>query len=72
MTLKVVQIQLNWPQEVSAVELKSWVLCHLQKYGEPLRWAITKVESVSAESASRELSLEAVIVIPNQVNRGSK
>ena len=60
------ELELDWPSEVSVFELKSYILSKLMEYGEPLRWAISSVTSYS-EKKIQIISVEVVLII-NQEN----
>ena len=70
MNLEFVEIDLDWPSELSVYELKNYILSMLMEYGEPLRWAITSVSSHS-EKQIQVISLEVVLMI-NQEKRGGR
>ncbi len=58
MNIELKELELDWPQEISVFELKSYVLSRIKNYGEPLRWAIT-----SLSDNSEKISIEAVFLI---------
>ena len=62
MKLQLVQLNLKWPEEVSLEELRPWVLIRLREFGDPLRWAITSIESANCLDSYRELRVEAVVM----------
>ncbi len=62
MDIKLKEIELEWPSEISIFELKNYVLSKLRKHGEPLRWAITSLTNHS-EKAIQKISIEAVFII---------
>ena len=62
MDIKLKEIELEWPSEISIFELKNYVLSKLRKHGEPLRWAITSVTTYS-EKKGQIISLEVVLII---------
>ena len=62
MNLKFIELELDWPSELSVLDLKNYILSNLMTYGEPLRWAITSLTTYSKESIQR-LSIEAVLII---------
>ena len=43
MNLEFIELDLDWPFELSLFDLKNYILSKLLEYGEPLRWAITSV-----------------------------
>ena len=62
MNLEFIELDLDWPSELSVFDLKSYILSKLMEYGEPLRWAITSVATHS-EKKVQIISLEAVLII---------
>ena len=62
MNLEFIQLELDWPPEVSVFELKNYILSKLISYGEPLRWAITSLTTHS-EVTIQKISIEAVFII---------
>ena len=62
MKLKALHFKLNWPEGFSSLQLRSLVIGQVRKYGEPLRWAITKVDPGESDLSSRLLSIEAVVI----------
>ena len=62
MNLEFIELELDWPPEVSVFELKNYILSKLMSYGEPLRWAITYLTTYSEET-KQKISIEAVFII---------
>ena len=62
MNLEFIQLELDWPPEVSVFDLKNYILSKLMSYGEPLRWAITSLTTYSEET-KQKISIEAVFII---------
>ena len=62
MNLEFIELDLDWPFELSIFELKNYILSNLIKYGEPLRWAITSVTNDS-EKKIQIISVEVVLII---------
>ena len=62
MNLEFIELDLDWPSELSVFDLKQHILSKLLKYGEPLRWAITSVTTHS-EKKGQIISLEVVLII---------
>jgi len=60
--LEFIELELDWPPEVSVFELKNYILSKLMSYGEPLRWAITSLTTYSEETIQK-ISIEAVFII---------
>ncbi len=57
------ELELNWPQNVTILELRNWIISHLNSYGSPLRWAITDVKSSKGTAFNRQIKVEAVLLI---------
>ena len=62
MNLEFIELDLDWPSELSIFDLKNYILSRLIEYGEPLRWAITSVTTHS-EKNIQIISLEVVLII---------
>ena len=62
MNLEFIELDLDWPSELSLFDLKSYILSKLMDYGEPLRWAITSVTTHS-EKKIQVLSVEGVLLV---------
>ena len=62
MNLEFIELELDWPPDVSAFELKNYILSKLMSYGEPLRWAITSLTTYSEETIQK-ISIEAVLIV---------
>ena len=62
MKLEFIELELDWPPEVSVFDLKNYILSKLMSYGEPLRWAITSLTTYSEETIQK-ISIEAVFII---------
>ena len=62
MKLKFIELELDWPSEISLYDLKSYILSKLIYYGEPLRWAMTSLNTHS-EKKIQLISLEVVLII---------
>ena len=69
MNLEFLELDVDWPSEVSVFELKKYILSKLIEYGEPLRWAITSVTS-SSENKIQIISLEVVLIIHQDKGKG--
>ena len=67
MNLKFIELELDWPSELSVFDLKNYILSKLMEYGEPLRWAITSVTTHS-EKNNQVISVEVVLII----NKGKR
>ena len=62
MNLEFIELELDWPSELSIYDLRSYIFSMLLNYGEPLRWAITSLTSHSGKT-SQKISIEAVLII---------
>ncbi len=62
MNLEFIELDLDWPFELSLLDLKKYILSKLKEYGEPLRWAITSVTNHS-EKKIQIISIEVVLII---------
>ena len=62
MNLEFIELDIDWPSELSVFDLKEYILSKLVEYGEPLRWAITSVNTHS-EKKGQIISLEVVLLI---------
>ncbi len=62
MNLEFIELDLDWPCELSLFELKNYILSKLMEYGEPLRWAITSV-TANSEKKIQIISIEVVVII---------
>ena len=67
MNLEFIELGIDWPSELSVVDLKNYILSKLMEIGEPLRWAITSVNTHS-EKKIQVISVEVVLII-NQEKR---
>ncbi len=70
MNLEFIELELDWPSEISLFELKNYVVCKLREYGEPLRWAITSLTKYSGKTIQR-MSIEAVLIINEERKKDS-
>ena len=61
MNLDFLELDFDWPSEVSIYELKSYILSRLEEYGEPIRWAITSMTNYS-EKKNQTISVEVVLI----------
>ena len=62
MNLEFIELELDWPSDVSVIDLRNYILSKLMNYGEPLRWAITSLTTYSEETI-QEISIEAVLIV---------
>ena len=67
MNLEFVELELDWPAELSVFDLRNYILSKLINYGIPLRWAITSL-TTNGGNSMQKLSIEAVFVI-NEAKR---
>ena len=69
MNLEFIELDLDWPFELSLFDLKNYILSKLLEYGEPLRWAITSVTNYS-ERNIQIISVEVVLIINQDEGKG--
>ena len=62
MNLEFIELELDWPSDVSVFDLRNYILSKLMIYGEPLRWAITSLNTHS-EKKNQNISIEVVLII---------
>jgi hypothetical protein len=67
--LEFIELDLDWPTELSLFDLKSYILSKLMEYGEPLRWAITSV-TANSEKKIQIISVEVVVIINQNMGKG--
>jgi len=67
--LEFIELDLDWPPELSVFDLKNYILSKLMEYGEPLRWAITSVTTHS-ERKIQIISVEVVLIINQDKGKG--
>ena len=65
MNLEFIELELDWPSEVSVFDLKNYILSNLINHGDPLRWAITSLTTYSGKTIQK-ISIEAVLIINNE------
>ena len=63
MRLKSLELKLDWPETLVIQDLRSYVVEELRKFGDPIRWAITGISSSSEPGCTRQLNIEAVVII---------
>jgi hypothetical protein len=68
--LEFIELDLNWPPELSVFDLKNYILSKLREYGEPLRWAITSVTTHS-EKKIQVISVEVVLIVNQDKGKSS-
>ncbi len=69
MNLEFIELDIDWPYELSIVDLKKYILSKLRKFGDPLRWAITSVTTRS-EKKIQIISVEVVLIINQDKEKG--
>ena len=69
MNLEFIELDLDWPTELSLFDLKNYILSKLMEYGEPLRWAITSVTD-NSEKKIQIISVEVVVIINQNMGKG--
>ena len=69
MNLEFIELDLDWPSELSVFDLRNYILSKLLEYGEPLRWAITSVTTPSEEKI-QIISVEVVLIINQDKEKG--
>ena len=62
MNIEFIELELDWPCEISVFDLRRYILSNLINYGEPLRWAITSLSNYSGKT-TQKISIEAVLII---------
>lgn len=60
MKIASLQLQLAIPADITACQWRSWILDHLRRHGEPLRWAITSL--MDSPEAGSQVVIEAVMI----------
>ena len=63
MRLKSLELQLDWPETLLIQDLRSYVVEELRNFGDPIRWAITSISASSDPACTRQLNIEAVVII---------
>ena len=63
MRLKSLELKLDWPETLVIQDLRSYVVEELRKFGDPIRWAITSISASSEPGRTRQLNIEAVVII---------
>ena len=69
MNIEFIELDFDWPSELSIFDLKNYILSKLMEYGEPLRWAITSVTTHS-EKKIQIISVEVVLIINQDKGKG--
>ena len=63
MRVKLVEIDLKFPRGLTILDLRSWVVNHLNDLGEPLRWSITSIEPPISNDSDSQVKVEAILII---------
>tara|TARA_B100000965_G_scaffold3533_1_gene2806 strand:+ start:748 stop:975 length:228 start_codon:yes stop_codon:yes gene_type:complete len=63
--LEFIELEIDWPSDLTVFDLRNYILSKLMIYGEPLRWAITSLTTPSIESIQK-ISIEAVLIIHDE------
>ena len=71
MKLEFVELDIEWPSELTLFELKNYILSKLIGYGEPLRWAITSL-TTHEEKKNQIMSIEVVFITSQDKSKGFK
>ena len=58
-------LKMIWPDEITILELRPWILGQLKEYGTPLRWAITEVQPNKDKTSASHIRVEAVLIVSN-------
>ena len=69
MNIEFIELELDWPSELSVFDLRNYIVSNLILYGEPLRWAITSV-STHSEKKIQLISVEVVLIINQDKAKG--
>ena len=69
MNLEFIELDLEWPFELSVFDLKNYILSTLMEYGEPLRWSITSVTNHPGKK-NQVISVEVVLIINQDKEKG--
>ena len=62
MSLEFIELDLEWPFELSVFDLKDYILSKLMEYGEPLRWSITSLTNDSGKT-TQKICIEAILIM---------
>ena len=69
MNIEFIELDIDWPSELSVFDLKNYILSKLIEHGDPLRWAITSVTNYS-EKKMQIISVEVVLIINQNKGKG--
>ncbi len=62
MNLEFIEFELDWPSDLSVIDLRNYILSNLTTYGKPIRWAITSLNTHSG-TITQKIHIEAVFLI---------
>ena len=68
MNLEFIELDLDWPSELSVYNLRDYISSKLIEYGEPLRWAITSITNHS-EKKIQIISIEFVLIVNGDIGK---
>ncbi len=63
MRIKLVELAIKWPRDLTLIALRSLILNQLHSKGEPLRWAITEIRVPMTNDLDRQVTVEAILII---------
>ena len=62
MRVEFLEIDLQWPSTVYVKDLRHWILNQINRYGKPLRWAITNVSPCACDESTKSIRVEVVLI----------
>tara|TARA_B100000700_G_scaffold298569_1_gene364575 strand:- start:415 stop:615 length:201 start_codon:yes stop_codon:yes gene_type:complete len=65
MKINYFEFEITVPVDILPSNIRSRIIQHLIKYGEPVRWALTKVEVDQKDISLKILKVEAVLILPS-------
>ncbi len=68
MKLKSLELAVEWPSDITIFHLRHYLITQLQLVGDPLRWAITSSKPSAKSKIFRELTIEAIVIIPLKID----
>ena len=62
--MKLIQVDfcLDWPGSIEVINLRKYVISHLMKKGEVIRWSIIDIENSKDSYDIKKLRINAVLV----------
>ena len=63
MRLKSLELNIEWPESVPLSNLRGYLVNKIKEFGEPLRWSISDIVHSEKSDFSRQLKIEAVVII---------